>query len=328
MARRTNWENQIGRRLRLRDLHVLFMVAERGSMAKAAAELGISQPSVSDVIANLESSFGVRLLDRNPHGVEPTMYGQALLRRGVAAFDELKQGIRDIDFLSDPTAGELRIGCPEAIAAILTPILEPFFRRYPRVVVHVDPADNRTPQLPALRSRRCDLVLGHFATALLDDLLVDDFNVEILFNDRLVVAAGMNSRWSRRRKVDLSDLIDETWILSAKDSWSYRTISEAFHARGLAIPRTRVVTFSAHLRADMVASGECIATFPSLVVRLFSSRQLVKVLPVDLPVRPWPLAIVTLKHRTLSPVVERFIEHLRDFTRPMRSERSAGSDKS
>ena len=159
MARRTNWENQIGRRLRLRDLHVLFMVAERGSMAKAATELGISQPSVSDVIANLESALGVRLLDRNPHGVEPTMYGHALLKRGLAAFDELKQGIRDIEFLSDPTAGELRIGCAEAVAAILTPILEPFFQKYPRVVIHMDPSDNLTLQMPALRDRRCDLVL-------------------------------------------------------------------------------------------------------------------------------------------------------------------------
>ena len=117
MARRTNWEDQIGRRLRLRDLHVLYTVAERGSMAKAASELGISQPSVSDVIANLESALGVRLLDRHPHGVEPTMYGHALLKRGHAAFDELKQGIRDIAFLSDPTSGEIKIGCTEAVAA-------------------------------------------------------------------------------------------------------------------------------------------------------------------------------------------------------------------
>src|SRR4029077_18156453 len=111
-----------------------------------------------------ESALGVRLLDRNPHGVEPTMYGQALLKRGVAAFDELKQGMRDIEFLSDPTAGELRIGCPEAIAAVLTPILKPFFRRYPRVIVNVEEVDNRSPQLTALRNRRCDLVIGHFAT--------------------------------------------------------------------------------------------------------------------------------------------------------------------
>src|SRR5215471_4947461 len=113
MARLTNWENQIGRRLRLRDLHVLFTVAERGSMAKAAAELGVSQPAISDVIANLEHSLGVRLLDRSPQGVEPTIYGRALLKRSLAAFDELMQGIRDIDFLSDPKVGEVRFGCQE-----------------------------------------------------------------------------------------------------------------------------------------------------------------------------------------------------------------------
>ena len=327
MARLTNWENQIGRRLRLRDLHVLFVVAERGSMAKAAAELGISQPSVSDVVANLEHTLGVRLFDRSPHGVEPTTYGHALLKRGLAAFDELKQGIRDIEFLSDPNAGELTIGCPEPIAAILTPMSDPFFRKYPRVLVHVNQVDNRTLQLPALRNRECDLVLGHFWPLLLDDPLADYVNVDILLKDRLVVVAGMHSRWSRRRTVDLADLVDEPWVLPPPDSLSHRIISEAFGSRGLHMPKVRLVTFSAHVRADMAASGGCVTTFPGSIVRFFSSRQLVKVLPVDLPVRPWPLAIVTLKNRTLSPVVERFIEHLRDFTRPMRAEPPVGGVK-
>jgi DNA-binding transcriptional LysR family regulator len=320
MARRTNWENQIGQRLRLRDLHVLFVVAERGSMAKAATELGISQPSVSDVIANLETALGVRLLDRGPRGIEPTMYGQAVLKRGLAAFDELKQAIRDIEVLSDPTAGQLTIGCTEAVEAILAPILEPFFRKYPRVVVHIDPSDHMAPQLPALRARRCDLILRHLATPMLDDLPIDDLNVEILFNDRMVVTAGMRSPWANRRKVDLADLIDEPWILSAPTSWNYKTISEAFRARGLDLPRIRLVTYSVHVRADMVASGQCIATFPNVVARYFAARLAVKVLPVNLPMRSWPMGILTLKNRTLSPVVERFIQHLRDFTQPMRAE--------
>jgi DNA-binding transcriptional LysR family regulator len=233
------------------------------------------------------------------------------------------QGIRDIAFLSDPTAGELKIGCPEAIAAILTPIVEPFFSKYPRVVMTVDQVDNRTLQLPALRNRQCDLVLGHFSELLLDDPLVDDLSVEILFNDRLVVTAGIHSPWSSRRKVDLAELVNEPWILSAPNSWNYKIMSEAFRARGLDIPRIRLVTFSAHLRAGMVASGQCIATFPASVVRFFASQATLKVLPVDLPVRPWPMAIVTLKNRTLSPVVELFIEHLRDFTRPMRAQLAA-----
>src|SRR5215470_14081503 len=121
MVRKIDWESEIGRRLKLRDLHVLSKVVHHGSMAKAAQHLGVSQPSVSEVIANLEHALGVRLLDRSAQGIEPTIYGDALLKRSVAVFDELKQSIRDIEFLSDATTGEVRIGCSEPICYTLLP---------------------------------------------------------------------------------------------------------------------------------------------------------------------------------------------------------------
>ena len=110
MTPRIDWERQVGRRLRLRDLHVFATVARMGSMGKAAQELRVSQPAVSEVIADLEHAVGARLLDRTPQGTSVTLYGAALERRVLAVFDELKQGIKDIEFLLDPTAGEVRIG--------------------------------------------------------------------------------------------------------------------------------------------------------------------------------------------------------------------------
>jgi DNA-binding transcriptional LysR family regulator len=121
MLKKIDWEHQISRRLRLRDLHVFFTVAQCGSMAAAAAQLGVSTPTVSEVIANLEHGIGVRLFDRGPKGVEPTKYGQALLRRTLAVFDELKQGIRDIEHLDDFTSGEIGIASPLAIAFTVIP---------------------------------------------------------------------------------------------------------------------------------------------------------------------------------------------------------------
>src|ERR1700704_4704774 len=94
-----------GRRLKLRDLRILMTVVECGTMGKAAARLAGSQPVVSKAIADLEHALGVRLLDRSRRGVEPTPYGRALIKRGVAIFDEMRQGIEEIEFLSDPTAG-------------------------------------------------------------------------------------------------------------------------------------------------------------------------------------------------------------------------------
>src|SRR3954471_11245442 len=99
--------DRIGRRMRLHDLHVLMAVVQAGSMGKAAALLNTTQPAISKSIAELEHAIGVRLLARSHQGVEQTQYGRALLKRGVTAFDELKQGVRDIEFLSDPGAGEL-----------------------------------------------------------------------------------------------------------------------------------------------------------------------------------------------------------------------------
>ena len=108
------WNDRIGRRIKLSDLHILLAVAQSGSMAKAASELAVSHPVVSRSISDLEHTLGVRLLERNPRGVELTEYGRAMLSRSHAAFDELRQGVKDIEFLSDPTAGEVRIGTTPA----------------------------------------------------------------------------------------------------------------------------------------------------------------------------------------------------------------------
>src|ERR1700681_1959496 len=151
-----DWESRIGRRLGMRDLHVFVTVVQRGSMAKAAQHLNVTQPAVSKAIGDLEHRLGVRLLDRRPQGVEPTMYGRALLKRSNAVFDELKQSVRDIEFLADPSVGEVSFGCKDSIAAaVLPPIMERFSRKYPRVALRMEVigAVGDVPELPSLHQR-------------------------------------------------------------------------------------------------------------------------------------------------------------------------------
>src|SRR5262245_33587924 len=104
------WDSQTRRRLKLRDLDVLMTVAQMSGMRKAADYLHMSQPAVSKTIANLERTLGVTLLDRSARGIEPTEYGRALLHCGVAVFDDLRLGVKNIEFLADPAAGDVRIG--------------------------------------------------------------------------------------------------------------------------------------------------------------------------------------------------------------------------
>ena len=315
MSKIGNLEHFIGRRLRLRDLHVFLEVVHSGSMAKAAAQLGVSQPAVSEVIAALEHALRVRLFDRSSRGVELTMYGRALLKRAVAAFDELKQSIRDIEVLTDPSAGELRIGCAESVAsAILPPIIQRFSRQYPRVVMQVDQVTSPGLDLPQLRARSLDLVLARIVRPLTEDAFADELNVEILFDDQPVVAAGTQSRWARRRHIDIADLVDERWILTPPTSWTTTVVAEAFRSRGVKMPNITLVTYSVHLRTNLLASGDFIAVFPRTVLHLYAKRFSLKLLPVDLPIRPTPIALVTLKNRTLSAAAQRFMEHVRAYT--------------
>ncbi len=318
MTKSVDWESRIGRRVRLRDLHILFTVIDHGGMAKAAAKLGISQPAVSEAIAGLEHALGARLLDRSRRGTKPTMYADALLRRGRAAFDELRQAVREIEFLSDPALGEVRVACAESLSASILPrIVRRFGAAYPNVIVRTDQVATPTiiPRqgLPELRERRVDLVLARLASSpgsrpSPDNALQDDVYVEVLFNDPMVLAVGKQHPLARRRKLDLADLVNEPWILPPPESLNYRVVAQAFHARGLALPRIVLESYSVHLRHILLPTDRFVTAYAATNVSFTGQSPALRILPVELPAHDWPVAIITLKDRTLSPAAQRFIE--------------------
>jgi len=160
MATSPDWDSRIGRRVRLRDLHILFAVAQHGSMGKAGLYLGMTQSAVSQAIAGLEHAIGTPLLDRTSRGAELTVYGAALVQRAQAAFDELRSGIKDIESLTDPASGEVRIACTESIAAgILPSAIERFAARHPRVQLHVFQTTTHIMGFAALHERKADVVV-------------------------------------------------------------------------------------------------------------------------------------------------------------------------
>jgi len=316
MAKPLNWESRIGRRVRLRDLHVLFAVVQHGSMASAGVHLGISQSAVSQAIATLEHALAVRLLDRTPRGVEPTMYGNALIRRGQAAFDELRLGVKDIEFLADPAAGEVRIGCSESISAgILPPIIERLSSRYPRMAFEVSPSNAFRLEFPELRERTADVAFSILSRPLLAQI-AEDLKAEVLFDDRICLAVGQQSPWARRRKIGLADLVDASWIMPSTGAPGEAAVMEAFKTRGLPPPRVVVKTFSVHLRNFLSLRGPFVAVLPASILRLNTDIGL-KALPIELPSPPRPVVVITLKNRTLGPAVELFLDCARDVAKSM-----------
>jgi DNA-binding transcriptional LysR family regulator len=299
-----DWSDRIGRRIRLRDLHIVLAVAESGSMTKASAKLAISHPVVSKTISDLEHTLGVRLFDRNPQGVELTAYGRALLKCGVNVFDEMRQGLKQIEFLTDPTSGELAVGCPEIIiAGILPAIAEQFLRQYPEVKLRVVHADTALMQLDQLRERNVELLIGRMPQPFMEDDLV----AEQLFDEPFVTVAGTHSRWARRRHIELAELAEESWVLPPFESAPGSVITEIFRTAGLTPPVPSIVTLSVQLTTTLVATGKFVGILPSSVAQFSAKRVGLKVLPAKVPGLRASVSVITVKRRTISPLAELFI---------------------
>jgi len=307
------WNDRIGRRIKLSDLHILLAVAQSGSMAKAASELAVSHPVVSRSISELEHTLGVRLLDRNPHGVELTEFGRAMLSRSHAAFDELRQGVKDIEFLADPTAGEVRVGSTgPLVASFVSSIVDRLHRRYPRMVFHVATTTDLTLQRD-LDERRFDLLIlrriGTFAE--------ERFSFEVLYDNPYFVAAGVKSRLARRRRVELADLIDEMWILPPAGTRFGELARDIFRATGLPCPRAAVIALGLETTINLVGTGRYLTIYPESLFTFPAAHPFIRKLPIELPIVSGPIGILTLKNRMLCPAAQLFIEAARDVAKPL-----------
>src|SRR5215813_1677607 len=315
MSLAMDWDEQrLGRHLKLRELNVLLTVARCGSMGKAAAQLSVSQSAISKAIADMEYTLGVRLLDRSPQGVEPTIYGRALLDRGLVAFDELRQAMKQIEFLADPTAGELRIGATIVVATgFVTAILDQLTRRYPRVVFHVLAAEAGM-SYRALEERKVDLVV----TNIFAPLAGEHMQAEVLYEEPQVVVVGAQNKWTRRRKMKLADLMDEPWTLPPPDTLFGSVVAEAFRASGLDVPRATVVTSNISVRNALLATGRFLTMVQGSVLAFPTDSPALKDLPIELPqATRRPVGLITLKNRTLNPVAQLFIDSAREAAKPL-----------
>jgi DNA-binding transcriptional LysR family regulator len=309
MGATMKWTDRIGRRVKVRDLHVLLAVAQCGSMAKAADQLSISQPVVSKTISDLEHALGVRLLDRTSQGVEATVYGRAFIECGTAVFDELRRGVQQIEFLSDPTQGKVRIGGAGPLVDELIPaVIARLAHRYPRIEFRVTESD--TPTLCwLLRERKLDLVIGRNSMSAVDEDLASD----PLFDDPIFVVAGLNNPWSGRRKIALADLLHEPWCMPEPDNLAWALVVEGFGAAGVPPPTPQVVSNSMAVRLRLVESGRFLSILPHSTLHFACKRLRIAKLQVAIPMKTRPVEVITLRNRTPNPIAKLFIGQLREF---------------
>jgi DNA-binding transcriptional LysR family regulator len=305
------WNERTKRRLKLRDLDILATLIDAGSMGKAASRLNVSQPAVSKAIAELESALGVRLVDRGRRGITPTPYGLALRKRSVAIFNDLRQGVQDIDFLSDPTKGDLRIGTTEPVGiAMVVPCIDRLSRKYPGISLHVIAGDTAS-LYRELIERNVELVVSRMI-----GVLPEELSGEVLFHDSLAVLTSARHPLTRRRKLTLAELTKEPWATLPSDSLFGSIVDEAFRAAGQEPPRPTLSTLSNYMMEDLLATGRFLTVLPSFMVKAPRRSLALKAL-WEFPNTRRPIGIITLKNRMLTPLAQRFIEAIRASAKPM-----------
>jgi DNA-binding transcriptional LysR family regulator len=295
------WDNRIGRRLRLKDLHTLQTVAEVGSMAKASELLALSQPAISKAVSDMEHLLGALLFDRSARGVALTESGRLLVERTRVVFDEISQGVSDIERLSDPTRGIVKIGTTDPVTSFVSEIISRLASKYPRVGYDVMVSDLDT-LIGELRQRERDVVVTRWAAP----PVADDLAVQPLFKSPLAVMAAQDHPLLRRKKLSLTDVIDERWTLSPPDSFLGRIVVDLFRRRKLPVPSALVTTISIHMRLDLLASGGFLTILPAQMLRSPAQRAWLRALDVDLSDTLQPIAAITLKKRRVGGAVKLF----------------------
>ena len=221
--------------------------------------------------------------------------------------------MRNIAFLADPTAGELRIGTTTFLAAsFVSALVDRLSRRYPRIAFHVVTGYTETLHRE-LAERNVDLLIIRGSGPNADPR----YDFESLFNDSYVVAAGAQNQWVRRRRIEIAELANELWVLPPPDSVIGSIVMDAFRASGLDYPRVNVVTDCPHMRISLLATGRFVTIFPASAFMFLTESSKIKVLAVELPRAQRPNGIATLKNRALSPVAKLFIDCAREVAKPL-----------
>lgn len=246
------------RRLRMRHLELLAVLADAGTMRAAAARLHLSQPALSKMLGEVEAGFGARLFERSPQGLAANALGQAATYRARVMLGELQRGKDEVDALRTGATGVLRLGTLSVTASVPQAIVQ-LRRRLPAARVQVQ--EGRVRDLVRkLLDGELDCVFGAITPELLASDLLSQLQPQLLLEDELCVLCAATHPLLRRRRLQWADLQAAAWVAPPKDTLVRQALITAFLNQGLEPPEPAVevvssVTQGSLLRMDPLLVG-------------------------------------------------------------------------
>lgn len=293
-----------------RQLVYLLRTAELGSITRAAEALNIAQPTLTKAIGLLEHRLGVPLFHRLPRGVEPTVFGQRLLEHARLVQVQLEDAVRDLDTLREGGVGKVRIGAgPSWLRQHLPETIAQVTAERPGIDVHVTGGFDQS-LLQGLLSGDLDFVVAE--TALAENR--DEFAVEVLTEDDLVVWCRSEHPLRSNSRVTLKDLIEQAWALPPGRTFARQKFDAKLLAGGLPQPARVTESDSLAFILSMVAASDCLTYTGSAALWVPDFAALV---PLEVPgIKVTRSAGIITRRRSLpSSATEYVMSMLREYCR-------------
>ena len=301
----TSWFN--ASRLKTRHLLLLLHLYEQRSVVRAAEAANMTQPAASKLLAEMEDMLGVQLFERHARGVEPTWYGQVLIRRARSALSEIGRAHDEISALRAGRMGQASIGTvvnpgttlvPQAIAAVK--------RDFPEILIRVE-MDYSRPLVAKLLDGQLDIVIGR----IMGPEGAGELDFEPLADEPHSVIVRAGHPLAQRSKVTHADLVDYGWIMPPAASVLRTRLDSVFLEHGLSPPQSIVETSALPVIIHLLRHSDMLAALPAESVAPYLQTGQMLALPIDLGVRMDYFGIIRRRDQQLSPGAERVLGALR-----------------
>jgi DNA-binding transcriptional LysR family regulator len=306
-------------RLKTRHLVLLVHLDEQRSVLRAARAANMTQPGASKLLADLEDSLGVTLFKRHARGIDPTWYGEIMMRHARSALAEMDRAQEEIEALRSGLTGRTVIGAVvsagSSVASAAVALLK---QRHPKVLVRIE-IDNSDNLVRRLLKGEFDMVLARVP----GPGVAGELTFKALGGESHCVIARATHPLVGKRRLDFRDLVDQPWILPPSGSLLRDRIDSMFVHRGLGLPRNLVETASIPVITSLLQSTDMVSALQRESVAPYCKVGLLAVLPLKLGVQMEPYGIVTRRGHPISPSADALLASLHEVAAQMYANASA-----
>lgn len=293
-------------RMKLGQLRNFIAVVEASTVRQAARNLNLSQSSISKSIQQLEDELGAEVLHRGAHGVTPTAAGKALLAHAKVIEAELRHARNDVQTVQGAQVGEIRVSASPTVAMGLLPrAVVAFQRRRPQVTFRI--WEGVYPDiLPAIRTGDLDFAICLVPARPRDETL----SFFSLLKDHLVPAVRADHPLVGARRLQLADLLGLDWIIYRRSHSGLDVFEQTFASNHLPQPKSTIECTSFACALALVENGDYVTLVPSQLFFGGRSPPSLALLPLDSPMQPWQVAVISRAKHELSAVCLAFLAEI------------------